>query len=105
VTALSITSTRFSGASAALKYAAKTTPITAPPDVLDTAREIAAICAEFGVDLPTAALHFPLRDPAVRAVVAGAATPAEVRQNARRLAAAVPADLWTTLRDKGLIRT
>ncbi|MFD4253061.1 aldo/keto reductase [Amycolatopsis thermoflava] len=78
---------------------------TAPPDVLDTAREIAAICAEFGVDLPTAALHFPLRDPAVRAVVAGAATPAEVRQNARRLAAAVPADLWTTLRDKGLIRT
>ncbi|AIJ23686.1 aldo/keto reductase [Amycolatopsis methanolica] len=77
----------------------------APPDVLDTAREIAAICAEFGVDLPTAALHFPLRDPAVRAVVAGAATPEEVRQNARRLAAAVPADLWTTLRDKGLIRT
>lgn len=78
---------------------------TAPPDVVDTAREIAGICAEFGVDLPTAALHFPLRDPAVRAVVAGAATPDEVRQNAARLTAAVPADLWTTLRDKGLIRT
>ncbi|WP_116110124.1 aldo/keto reductase [Amycolatopsis ruanii] len=76
----------------------------APPDVLVTAREIAAVCAEFGVDLPTAALHFPLRDPAVRAVVAGAATPEEVRQNARRLAATVPAELWTTLRDKGLIR-
>ncbi|MEU0510833.1 MULTISPECIES: aldo/keto reductase [Amycolatopsis] len=78
---------------------------TAPLHVVDTAREIAGICDEFGVDLPTAALHFPLRDPAVRAVVAGAATPDEVRQNAARLTAAVPADLWTTLRDKGLIRT
>ncbi|GHE78640.1 oxidoreductase aryl-alcohol dehydrogenase like protein [Amycolatopsis deserti] len=76
----------------------------APPDVLVTAREIAAVCAEFGVDLPTAALHFPLRDPAVRAVVAGAATPEEVRQNAGRLAATVPDEVWTTLRDKGLIR-
>ncbi|NIH83634.1 aldo/keto reductase [Amycolatopsis granulosa] len=76
----------------------------APADVVVTAREIAAVCAEFGVDLPTAALHFPLRDPAVQAVVAGAATPGEIRQNDRRLRAHVPAELWTTLRDKGLIR-
>ncbi|NIH80601.1 aldo/keto reductase [Amycolatopsis viridis] len=76
----------------------------APPDVLVTAREIAAVCAEFGVDLPTAALHFPLRDPTVHAVVAGAATPGEIRENDRRLRTHVPAELWPTLRDKGLIR-
>jgi D-threo-aldose 1-dehydrogenase len=75
-----------------------------PPEVLTRAREIAAVCTEFGVDLPTAALQYPLREPVVRTVVVGAATPEEVRQNDRRLHTTVPGDLWTTLRDKGLIR-
>jgi D-threo-aldose 1-dehydrogenase len=84
--------------SARYEYAA------APPEVLAHAREIAAVCAEFDVDLPTAALHFPLQEPVVRTVVVGAATPGEVRQNQARLRTTVPAELWTTLRDKGLIR-
>jgi D-threo-aldose 1-dehydrogenase len=71
------------------------------PGVLIKAREIAA---EFDVDLPTAALHYPLREPAVQTVVVGAAAPEEVRQNERRVHATVPAELWTTLREKGLIR-
>ncbi|TVT51855.1 aldo/keto reductase [Amycolatopsis rhizosphaerae] len=75
-----------------------------PPGILVRAREIAAVCAEFAVDLPTAALHYPLREAAVATVVAGAATPEEVRQNARRLEGPVPGELWTTLREKGLIR-
>ncbi|SFQ10792.1 D-threo-aldose 1-dehydrogenase [Amycolatopsis arida] len=75
-----------------------------PPEVLTRAREIAAVCAEFGVDLPTAALHYPLREPLVRTVVVGAATPGEVRQDHRRLCATVPGELWTTLRGKGLVR-
>ena len=74
------------------------------PGVLIKAREIAAACAEFDVDLPTAALHHPLREPAVQTVVVGAAAPEEVRQNERRLHATVPAELWTILREKGLIR-
>ncbi|TNC24912.1 aldo/keto reductase [Amycolatopsis alkalitolerans] len=75
-----------------------------PPEVLGRAREIAAVCAEFGVDLPTAALHYPLREPVVRTIVVGAASPDEVRQNHARLQSTVPGDLWATLRDKGLIR-
>ena len=75
-----------------------------PPGVLIKAREIAAACAEFDVDLPTAALHHPLREPAVQTVVVGAAATEEVRQNERRLHATVPAELWTILREKGLIR-
>lgn len=75
-----------------------------PREVLVKAREIAAVCEEFEVDLPTAALHFPLRDPVVHTVVAGAASPDEVRQNHARLHATVPGELWTTLRGKGLIR-
>ncbi|GAB2998083.1 aldo/keto reductase [Amycolatopsis acidiphila] len=76
-----------------------------PPDVLVKAREIAAVCAEFEVELPAAALHYPLRDPVVRTVVAGAATADEVRQNHERSRGSVPDELWTTLRDKGLIRS
>ncbi|NKQ51368.1 aldo/keto reductase [Amycolatopsis sp. K13G38] len=75
-----------------------------PPEVLATAREIAVVCTEFGVDLPTAALRYPLREPLVRTVVVGAASAEEVRQNHRRLSAAVPDGLWTALRDKGLVR-
>jgi D-threo-aldose 1-dehydrogenase len=75
-----------------------------PTDVLHRARAIAAVCADFGVDLPTAALHFPLREPSVRTVVAGGQTPAQVRQNSLRMRMAVPEELWETLRHKGLTR-
>jgi D-threo-aldose 1-dehydrogenase len=77
---------------------------TVSPEMLAVAREIAAVCAEFGVDLPTAALQYPLREPVVRTVVAGGATPEQVRQNAHRVAAGVPGELWAALREKGLIR-
>ncbi|WP_199432346.1 aldo/keto reductase [Qaidamihabitans albus] len=75
-----------------------------PPDVLARAREIAAVCADFGVDLPTAALHYSLREPVVRTVVAGGATPAQIRENHRRMHTSVPGELWDALRDRGLTR-
>ncbi|MBK1786307.1 aldo/keto reductase [Prauserella cavernicola] len=75
-----------------------------PPEVLAKARAIADVCAEFGVDLPTAALWFSLREPVVRTVVVGAASAAEVRENHRRLHTPVSDELWNTLRDKGLTR-
>ncbi|GHF40851.1 D-threo-aldose 1-dehydrogenase [Amycolatopsis bartoniae] len=76
----------------------------APPEVLARAREIAAVCAEFGVELPTAALQYPLRDHSVRSVVVGAASPWEVRENSTRLQETVPGALWTALRERGLVR-
>jgi D-threo-aldose 1-dehydrogenase len=51
-----------------------------PPGVLIKAREIAA---EFDVDLPTAALHYPLREPAVQTVVVGASTRGGEAERAR----------------------
>ncbi|WP_312868181.1 aldo/keto reductase [Amycolatopsis pithecellobii] len=75
-----------------------------PPEVLVRAREISAVCAEFGVELPAAALHFPLRHKDVRTVVVGATTPGQVWRDHAHLHAVVPGELWTVLRDKGLIR-
>lgn len=51
-----------------------------PPGVLIKAREIAA---EFDVDLPTAALHYPLREPAAQTVVVGASTRGGEAERAR----------------------
>ncbi len=75
-----------------------------PVDVLDRARRIERVCAEYGVPLPVAALRFPLREPAVRAVVVGAAEPAHVRENAARMTVDVPDELWDRLAAEGLVR-
>jgi D-threo-aldose 1-dehydrogenase len=75
----------------------------APAGVLGRARRLAAVCAEHGVDLPTAALQYPLRVTPVRAVVVGAATPEQVRQNIARVHADVPARLWEQLAEEGLV--
>lgn len=75
-----------------------------PADVLDRALAIEQVCAEFGVPLPVAALQFPLREAAVRAVVVGGGEPHHVRENAARLVAPVPPDLWVRLAAEGLVR-
>lgn len=69
----------------------------APREVLERARALAAVCRDFGVELPTAALQFPLRHPAVVNVTAGARSPEQAAENAARMDAAVPEELWDAL--------
>ena len=73
----------------------------APTDVLERARALAAVCRDFGVELPTAALQFPLRHPAVVNVTAGATSPEQVSINAARMEATVPEELWEALEGVG----
>jgi D-threo-aldose 1-dehydrogenase len=68
-----------------------------PGELLARAERIADVCERHGVTLPEAALQFPLREPAVRSVVVGAATPEQVRENARRMEAEIPEALWDEL--------
>ncbi len=68
-----------------------------PPELLARAQRIAEVCERHGVTLPEAALQFPLREPAVHSVVVGAATPEQVRENARRMEAEIPEALWDEL--------
>ena len=72
----------------------------APPEVLERARALAALCRDFGVELPTAALQFPLRHPAVVNVTAGATSPEQVATNAARMEAPVPEELWAALEER-----
>jgi D-threo-aldose 1-dehydrogenase len=75
----------------------------APPDKLRRAQELARACREVGVELPTAALQFSARHPSVVSVVVGADTPAQIRENAERMRAPVPDELWQVLADRGLL--
>jgi D-threo-aldose 1-dehydrogenase len=75
----------------------------APDDVLRRASAIADICKRHGVDLPTAALAFPLRHPAVAAVVVGARNGAQVQGSVQRLQTPVPPELWQDLEDEGML--
>jgi D-threo-aldose 1-dehydrogenase len=69
----------------------------APEDVLDRARSLAYVCRRHGTRLPAAALQFPLRHPAVTAVVAGMRTADEVNAALRLLAEPVPEAAWPEL--------
>jgi D-threo-aldose 1-dehydrogenase len=73
----------------------------APADVVARAQRLAIVCGQHGVELPTAALQFPLREPVVRSVVLGATEPGQVRQNVRRMAEPVPERLWEQLAADG----
>ncbi len=65
--------------------------------MLARARGLAAACARHGVELPAAALQFPLRHPAVVSVVTGLRRPAQVADALARFAAPVPAGAWAGL--------
>src|SRR5699024_4955256 len=75
----------------------------ADTEVHERASRIATVCAEHGVELPAAALQYPMREPAVRTVVVGAESPDQVRQNAQRAVAPIPDRLWEDLAERGLI--
>jgi D-threo-aldose 1-dehydrogenase len=75
-----------------------------PAEVLQRVRRIEEVCLEYGVELPVAALQFPLREPAVVAVVVGGAEPRHVRENASRVRVSVPDQMWRRLANLGLIR-
>ena len=76
---------------------------TAPAQLVERARQIAARCERYGVTLPDAAVQFPLRDPAVASVVVGTRTAAHVASLLARFNAAVPDELWTDLVRAGLL--
>lgn len=76
----------------------------APPGPILRARRLAEVCRRHHVDLPHAALQFPLAHPAIEAVVVGARTAQHIAADASWLATPIPEALWTDLRDEGLIR-
>lgn len=75
----------------------------APADLLDRALRMDAVTRRHGVPLRAAALHYPLRHPAVASVLVGTRSADEVRDAAAQFARTIPDDLWAELRAEGLL--
>lgn len=75
----------------------------ATPELVERARRLEAVCQAHGVELPAAAMAFPLLHPAVVDVTVGVRTAEQVDQNADRYSKRVPATLWADLVADGLL--
>ena len=75
----------------------------APDEIVARVRAIDAVCKDFNVPLPAAALQFPLTHPAVCNVLPGPRSPAELDGILEWWQVNIPGDLWTALAAKGLL--
>lgn len=75
----------------------------APAEMIAKRDRIAAVCERHGADIRSAALQFCAAHPVVSAIIPGAKRPEKVKDNARLMAARVPAAVWDELRHEGLI--
>ena len=76
----------------------------APDALLQKAQRIRRLCESHGVDPRAAALQYPLRHPAVAAVIPGVWALREVAENLDLFAEEIPDALWQDLAAAGLAR-
>ena len=77
--------------------------VAASASLIEKAQKIEAVCQRHGVELGAAAMQFPLFHPAVCAVIPGALSATEVKQNIARLSARIPVELWSELKRERLL--
>jgi D-threo-aldose 1-dehydrogenase len=75
----------------------------APPDIVERARLIAAVCDRHGIQLKAAAIQFPLAHPAVASVVAGVGRIEHLDDYPAAMRQVIPGGLWAELRSEGLL--
>lgn len=78
--------------------------VPASADILERVARIEAICADHGVRLIEAALQFVMGHPAVRTVIPGAVSAAEVEANVALFSRPIPPMLWSDLKSARLVR-
>ena len=74
-------------------------------ELWNKAQDIRGICEDHGIDMRAAALQYPLRHPAVAAVIPGMWSKSEVQSNLEFISAGLPGALWDDLADAGLSRS
>lgn len=77
----------------------------APPEIMKRVADIELVCRRYGVPLAACALQFPLGHPTISAMVPGAVSPEEARRNVALMSTKIPADLWSELKQEGLLRS
>jgi D-threo-aldose 1-dehydrogenase len=75
----------------------------APPDIIERARRIGAVCARHGVPIKAAAIQFPLGHPTVTCVVVGCRSVAQLDESIAMFELAIPHAMWQELKHEGLL--
>jgi D-threo-aldose 1-dehydrogenase len=75
----------------------------APPEIIEKALKLKAVCRKYNVPLPAAAIQFPFAHPAVAQVLTGAKAASEIKDNVRLMQTPIPVELWRELREQGLV--
>ena len=75
----------------------------APKDVVDRVKKMGNICEDHQVELPVAALQFPLAHSVVSAIIPGARSPDELNGILNWATQSTPKSLWSDLASEGLI--
>ena len=75
----------------------------AEPEILEKVRALSAICARHDVPVKAAAVQFPFAHPAVACAVVGMRDAGEVDENLRLCAMDIPDDMWSEIKDEGLL--
>lgn len=86
------------------KPGAKYNYAPAPAAIMEKVSRIEAVCREFEVPLPAAALQFVVAHPAIPTFVAGTRTVEQLEQNLAWFSHPVPAEFWDALKTRGLLR-
>lgn len=69
----------------------------ADPVTLDRASKMQALCSEYGVPLPAAAVQFSTRDPRITSTVIGMSRPERIQQTLDYANHPIPEELWSRL--------
>ena len=75
----------------------------APAGIIARVEQLEAVCREFGVPLPAAALQFPMAHPAVVSCIPGGRDVEQLRKNAAWFELPIPGALWSALKERGLL--
>jgi D-threo-aldose 1-dehydrogenase len=76
----------------------------APNEIINHAKALHAAIKPFAVPVSAVGLQFPLRHPAVKAILTGARTATELQANVADFEKDVPDELWVALQAQGLIQ-
>src|SRR5262249_48115653 len=75
----------------------------APPELIEKAQRIQAVCSRHSVPLMAPAIPYPLRHPVVASVLTGTRSVKEIEQNVEMFETAIPDAMWAELQADGLI--
>jgi D-threo-aldose 1-dehydrogenase len=74
-----------------------------PPQVIEKRRKLREVAEQFGVDLRTAAIQFSAAPDVAVALVVGAGSDRQIREDWNSLQTKIPNSFWQALKDRGLV--